>query len=225
MSCSSATTPAASPRTLSASAMPPASVPLTASSMTVFPCASNSRIVAPCLTSMPRACMSAWLPRATSSPFTDAVTPCPPTALKSCGGLESMPISAARRNTARASGCSEPRSALAANRRMSASDNAASPKTFVTVRTPSVSVPVLSNTIVSMSSARSRYSPPLIRMPFSAPRPVPTITAVGVASPNAHGQAMTSTAIVRKRTSFDGSPKNVHAANVRRAAATTPGTK
>ena len=40
----------------------------------------------------------------------------------------------------------------------------------------------------------SRISGPLIRMPSWAPRPVPTISAVGVASPSAHGQAMISTA-------------------------------
>ncbi len=32
-------------------------------------------------------------------------------------------------------------------------------------------------------------------MPFSAPIPVPTITAVGVANPNAQGQAIIKTAI------------------------------
>ena len=36
-------------------------------------------------------------------------------------------------------------------------------------------------------------SPPFINIPFSAPLPVPTIIAVGVASPNAHGHAITST--------------------------------
>src|SRR6266571_3624493 len=41
---------------------------------------------------------------------------------------------------------------------------------------------------------RSRLSPPRIRMPCSAPLPVPTIMAVGVASPKAHGHATTSTA-------------------------------
>ena len=33
----------------------------------------------------------------------------------------------------------------------------------------------------------------LKRIPFRAPRPVPTIMAVGVAKPNAHGQEITST--------------------------------
>ena len=40
----------------------------------------------------------------------------------------------------------------------------------------------------------SSTSGPLIRMPSWAPRPVPTISAVGVARPSAHGQAMISTA-------------------------------
>ena len=42
--------------------------------------------------------------------------------------------------------------------------------------------------------ARSRISPPRIRIPFSAPLPVPTRIAVGVARPIAHGQAMIITA-------------------------------
>ncbi len=40
----------------------------------------------------------------------------------------------------------------------------------------------------------SSTSGPLIRMPSWAPRPVPTISAVGVARPSAHGQAMINTA-------------------------------
>lgn len=43
--------------------------------------------------------------------------------------------------------------------------------------------------------ACSNGSPPLMRMPFRAPTPVPTIMAVGVASPSEHGQAMDSTVI------------------------------
>ena len=59
---------------------------------------------------------------------------------------------------------------------------------------PRVMVPVLSSTTVSILRAISSASPPLIRMPRSAPRPVPTMMAVGVARPSAHGQAMISTA-------------------------------
>ena len=41
--------------------------------------------------------------------------------------------------------------------------------------------------------AVSSASPPRMRIPASAPRPVPTMIAVGVARPIAHGQAMTRT--------------------------------
>ena len=60
-------------------------------------------------------------------------------------------------------------------------------------RGPSVSVPVLSKMTVSMRRAVSSASPPRMRMPASAPRPVPTMIAVGVARPMAQGQAMMST--------------------------------
>ena len=55
-------------------------------------------------------------------------------------------------------------------------------------------VPVLSSTTVSTWRVDSSTSGPLISSPSCAPRPVPTISAVGVASPSAHGQAMISTA-------------------------------
>ena len=59
---------------------------------------------------------------------------------------------------------------------------------------PVVTVPVLSSTTVSTRRVDSSTSGPLIRMPSCAPRPVPTSSAVGVARPSAHGQAMISTA-------------------------------
>lgn len=43
--------------------------------------------------------------------------------------------------------------------------------------------------------AISSGSPPLIRMPFWAPTPVPTITAVGVANPREQGHAIHRTVI------------------------------
>jgi hypothetical protein len=55
-----------------------------------------------------------------------------------------------------------------------------------------VRVPVLSKIIVVMEEIFSNTSPPLIRMPNDAATPVPTITAVGVARPSAHGQAITN---------------------------------
>ena len=65
----------------------------------------------------------------------------------------------------------------------------------VTEGEPAVSVPVLSNTTVVILLILSRTSPPLISMPKEAAIPVPTITAVGVASPRAQGQAITSVEI------------------------------
>ena len=59
---------------------------------------------------------------------------------------------------------------------------------------PSVSVPVLSTTSVSTFSRTSSASAFLTKTPASAPRPVPTIIDMGVASPSAQGQAMISTA-------------------------------
>ena len=91
-------------------------------------------------------------------------------------------------------GCSEPFSLLAAIDNNSSSDIVV---VIISVTTglPSVIVPVLSNTIVSIWWVTSKASPPLINTPYSAPFPVPTIIAVGVASPNAHGQAITKTEI------------------------------
>ena len=59
--------------------------------------------------------------------------------------------------------------------------------------TPCVTVPVLSKTMLCTLWAVSSGSPPLMRMPLIAPTPVPTMTAVGVASPRAHGHAMQRT--------------------------------
>jgi hypothetical protein len=44
---------------------------------------------------------------------------------------------------------------------------------------------------------RDGGTPPLSRMPSAAPTPPPTITAVGVARPRAHGHAMTSTEMAK----------------------------
>jgi len=58
----------------------------------------------------------------------------------------------------------------------------------VTSGFPFVKVPVLSKIIALIFSAASRGSPPLIKIPCSAPLPVPTIIAVGVAKSSAQGQ-------------------------------------
>lgn len=56
--------------------------------------------------------------------------------------------------------------------------------------------------LVASSSAAAFLN----RIPFMAPMPVPTITAIGVASPSASGQAMTNTVIVRVRANSSGRP-------------------
>ena len=64
----------------------------------------------------------------------------------------------------------------------------------MTTGLPWVRVPVLSSTTVLTVCRVSRASADLIRMPFSAPLPVPTMMATGVARPRAQGQEMTRTA-------------------------------
>ncbi len=58
---------------------------------------------------------------------------------------------------------------------------------------PWVIVPVLSRTTVVTRPARSRAWAFFTRMPIRAPRPAPTMIAVGVARPRAQGQAMMRT--------------------------------
>ena len=77
---------------------------------------------------------------------------------------------------------------------MSSAGNSGAGSTVISLGLPSVSVPVLSTTSVSAFSRISRASAFLMRTPFSAPLPVPTMMAIGVANPRAHGQAMMSTA-------------------------------
>ena len=97
----------------------------------------------------------------------------------------------------------------------------------VTRGSPTVRVPVLSKTIMVSRWAFSRLSPPLMRIPFSAPIPVPTMTAVGVASPMAQGQAMmrTETKLSRARVKTGSGTKKAQTTKVIKAMAMTAGTK
>src|SRR3989344_4582493 len=96
---------------------------------------------------------------------------------------------------ASASGCSDCFSKLAATVKSVFLSKLLTVSTSVTSGLPLVKVPVLSKTIVLILQACSSGSPPLTKIPFSAPLPVPTIMAVGVAKPKAHGQAITITAV------------------------------
>ena len=88
-------------------------------------------------------------------------------------------------------------------------------------------MPVLSKTTVLIACVPSMCSPPLNRMPFSAAFPVPTIIEVGVAKPNAQGQAITNTAIAATKAGSNcpGWTNEIHIINVKIAIPTTIGTK
>ena len=88
-----------------------------------------------------------------------------------------------------------------------------------------VTVPVLSSTTVSTRRVDSSTSGPLISSPSWAPRPVPTISATGVARPSAHGQAMISTATAAVNANVALSPVPSQKPSVATASAITTGTK
>ena len=94
----------------------------------------------------------------------------------------------------------------------------------VTDMAPSVSVPVLSNTTVVMRRVRSSTSTDLMRIPSWAPRPVPTMIAIGVANPSAHGQAMISTATAAYTPLLTLPPMTVQPRNVSNEIDITTGT-
>ena len=89
---------------------------------------------------------------------------------------------------------------------------------------PAVSVPVLSSTIALTRCADSRICGPAMSAPIFAARPEPTISAVGVASPSAHGQATTSTVIALVSAASSGLPRASRTANVPVAMAIIAGT-
>ena len=77
---------------------------------------------------------------------------------------------------------------------------------------------------MSILRVDSSTSGPLMMMPSSAPRPVPTMIAVGVASPSAHGQAMISTATAAVKANAGDSPVPSQKPRVAAAKAITVGT-
>ena len=89
-----------------------------------------------------------------------------------------------------------------------------------------VKVPVLSVTNTSTLRRLSKAAASLIRICFCAALPIPTISAVGVANPIAHGHAMTKTAtadmIACGKALFP--PINHHKRKVTRAIQATTGT-
>ena len=129
-------------------------------------------------------------------PLILAFIPLPVIASK-CSNADSLsPSASAFLIIASASGCSEPFSTLAARANTSFSLYPSAGIISVTSGCPLVIVPVLSKTITLTSLRVCMASPRLIRMPFSAPIPLPTMSTVGVANPRAQGQAITSVATI-----------------------------
>ena len=126
---------------------------------------------------------------------------------------------------ASASGCSERDSTPAASE--SSSPAPVGPKviTSVTWGLPSVTVPVLSRMTVSTRWAVSSASALLMRMPFSAPLPVPTMMATGVARPRAQGQEMTSTEMPMDSAKSNSAPSSSQTTVASAAMVITAGTK
>ena len=178
----------------SAMAITPAAFPSIATKMAVAPsCRSSSAWPLSPAVEIFSSAKKAALPRTTRLRSTMPMAPLPLGASKPITRASSMLRSFAAATIAAASGCSLACSTLAAKRSTVASSKPSAGMTAVTFGLPSVSVPVLSTTSVSIVSMRSSASAFLISTPASAPRPTPTMIDIGVASPSAHGQAMIST--------------------------------
>ncbi len=191
--CSSATALAEVSFRVSATATTPAALPSTATNIAVLPSCSNRSASATKRSSVTfRSAISLRLPSRMIRPSCCASTPWPGIASNRVASSSVIPRALAPLTMASPSGCSEFFSATAARRSTSASSPLAA-TTSVTEGCPLVSVPVLSKTTTCTLLVASMASAPLKRMPYSAPLPLPAMMAVGVASPTAHGQEMTST--------------------------------
>ena len=141
------------------------------------------------------------------------------------GAASRAAVSRAASTMARAIGCSEPASTAPASSSTSSSLRSARATTPSTACRPVVTVPVLSSTMVSTWRVSSRICGPLIRMPSCDARPVPVSSAVGVASPSAHGQAMTSTVTAAVNAAWRSPVKTIQRTKVMTAMTSTIGTK
>ena len=194
-------TAAASGRTSSRRLISPTSVPSTASSSGVSAwrrsLSTQSDAVFGTFTFSARS--SPGLPSSRVRPSAQVRMPRPTsTSHSSCGGMM-MRRSSVERITASAKGWRECSSELAAYASTcSGCQSLCKAMIFVTTGRPTVSVPVLSNTIASTRLACSRCDPPLIRIPRRAPLPIAALIAVGVDRPTAHGHAISSIVIARR---------------------------
>ena len=198
-------------RAMARGAALPASTGRTATTETVAPCACWA-LAKPSkgFKSTPSSAIQRQLPMKRSCPCTTPSVPRPGTARTSCGAPGLRPRAWAAASTARASGCSLPLCRLAAACSAAASSTPGAGNSCSRRGWPTVRVPVLSKATVSTLWAISSASASLMRMPNFAATPVPAMMAVGVASPSAHGQAMTSTATARMMATSSPAPPSHH---------------
>ena len=151
-------------------------------------------------------------------------TPLPWTASNPVTGARGMPRPAASSTTAPPRGCSEGFSRDAATHKSSSAVVSPRGYTSVTRGFPWVTVPVLSSTTVVTERRCSSPSADFTRMPCSAPFPVPTMMATGVARPRAQGQEITSTATPEVSARSMEPVASIHTPAVTRAMTITTGT-
>ncbi|CRQ87724.1 hypothetical protein PAERUG_E16_London_17_VIM_2_04_14_03148 [Pseudomonas aeruginosa] len=108
------------------------------------------------------------------------------------GWLATLSAASGARPKARAMGCSERFSRAAARARQRSASRSRRGSTCLSVRRPSVRVPVLSKITVSMWFSPSSTCPRVISRPSLCRLPVAAVSAVGVASDRAQGQVATS---------------------------------
>mmetsp|Transcript_60209 Transcript_60209/g.138123 ORF Transcript_60209/g.138123 Transcript_60209/m.138123 type:complete len:351 (+) Transcript_60209:895-1947(+) len=241
---SRASTAAASGLSSSESAIIPPSAPEMERSTTVCPWSSRGVTLRSCSAESLMPCRSSHsrFPSTTTESFNLQERPCPAHAWKAAGSHSVSELAFACAWMALPIGCSDADSAEAASSSKRIDDSpSAHDSTSDTCKWHVVSVPVLSKMTVSTREPFSSTSPPLNRMPWCAPTPEPTMTAVGVARPIAQGHAITRTAqpnmkaTVRESwipaisTARAGSQPSAttanHTVHVSSASATTAGTK
>ena len=215
--------------TSSATAMVPASSLFLAKNSGVLPSVANCS-ARPAGTVTPSSSIRRTLPAAMAFCPSRAVTPRPGTAAKSSTARATIPRVSHSAIIASASGCSLERSSAAVSLSSAFSLMAGDPSArvattiSVTAGLPRVTVPVLSSTTVPTLRRFSSASALLNRMPISAPLPVPTIMATGVARPSAHGQLITSTATAEVSASLMLPVSAIHATKVTAEITNTTGT-
>ena len=210
----------------SATTHTPCTVPLIATKMPMLPpvraATSASFMAAGISTSFRR--MRVSLPAITLVPLTKPIVPIPGRFSKSVT-LCSVPRSdRAAVAIALATGCSLACSSAPANDNNSDRVTPSAHTTSTNCIIPVVTVPVLSNTTVSTRRVPCNTSAPLMTIPICAARPLPTINAVGVASPKAQGQAMINTATAAVKACEMSSPITHHTTNVAMEITITVGT-